>query len=540
MKTLLTSFFILLVACASTKPSPVPNPIPVPTPTPEPIVVDTIHKVVTVTDTVKGRDLSITDFGAVGNGTYDNSVAIQNAIDYVITHPQKLIVPIGEFAYSKSILAQNFEKFFTLHIAGVLPSKSASKQYLSIFTYTGRTGYAFGVQLAKGIIIENIFFQGQYRKPESITNKNIGTLKFSDWVDSTITDSRYNPYAGISIDPNENASGARGGSSDVTIRNCAVKKFMVGIMLTANPSTLNCDMINILNNDVELVRVAIAIGQDQSKEIHIDNIKVWGSTHTVLDGVHYGRGTGGGSVDMQGGNIAGNVNQIVNVSTDRFNFTSYALHAESLFRFGYVGFGAGANLTVPQIDFLTGPGLPAADFLFGGQINIYGGCIRYYDNQPSHRMNLTNFAGALRDMTLNTEPIITGLIGYPGAVYPQPIFENVHRYYGPGNGGQITKKENVYRLGRLYTLTINKTNWTATVTGENYAQSVHVGDYLLGAPCSACKKYYDPETNPQNSTTVQLGRVVSISGDTITLDDVGLNSDTGYDAIYLSIVNENQ
>ncbi|MEJ0079788.1 MAG: hypothetical protein WDM78_02220 [Puia sp.] len=163
---------------------------------------------------------------------------------------------------------------------------------------------------------------------------------------------RYAPYAGISIDPN--AVGGTAGTSDVTINNCSIVKWMVGIMLTANGQTLNDEMINVLDDEIDVCRVAIAIGQDQSKTINIKGLKVWNSTHTVLDGVTYGRGKGGGSVFCENWNIAGNCNELFNLNTDRFPLSCKDIYSESLFRIGYVGFGVGANFINAQIDFFNG------------------------------------------------------------------------------------------------------------------------------------------------------------------------------------------
>ena len=480
--------------------------------------------------------LSISDFGAVGNGSFDNADAIKNAVEYVIAHPQKLIVPIGNFFTSRSIIARNplAGRFFTLHLEGILSNKSSSNEYLSRITYGSKSGFALGIQLGRSIEIENITILGQYSFPHSVTNHNIATLKFADWIDPAVTDSRYAPYAGISIDPYPTGSG---GTSDVIIKNCAIKQFMVGIALSPNPSTLNDEMISILDCDIEAVRVAIAIGQDQSKEIHIDRLKVWGSTHTVIDGVNYGRGTGGGSVDMYGGNIAGNVNQLVNINTDRFNFTSYGLHAESLFRIGTIRGGAGANFIVPQIDFLTGPGLPAADYILYGNANFYGGCLRYYDDQPNHRLNLAAIDGYFRDMSLNTPPITYSLQGYPGGGWDHPQFENIHLYYNQGTKKLKDNFDDLIKFDRAVPPKIDRQKWTATLTPTDYDfGNIKVGDYILGAPGSSSKRFYDQGLNPNVAPTLQIGRVTRKEKGIVYLDDVGLNvfTESGYDALYIS------
>jgi hypothetical protein len=479
-------------------------------------------------------EISVKDFGAKCDGITDDYIADSSACAYCIANPRicsTVSFPIGHSRITKPLLLQHVvggeNKFFTIHLKGALPNKSASDAYLSAIICDFKRGFGLGIELGRGILIENLTILGKYTFPNKVKNYNIGTLKYSDWNDGSVTDSRYSPYAGICIDPYPSLQGGRGGTSGVEIRQCAVKQWMVGVMLTPNATTANAEMINIVDNDIEACKVAIAIGQDQSKEIHIDRLKCWASTHTILDGINYGRGTGGGSVMIEGMNIAGNVNQLFNLSTDRFPLSAKDIYSESLFRIGAVGCGAGANFINFQIDFLTGPGMPAPDYLLLGCANFYGGMLRYYDNSPTHRLNLSGFAGILRDMTVNNQPIIVGLYG--GSTYPTPFFDNVHNYY---HGGNIKNTTDSLIKVRPRSLTINNSTWTGVITGI----SASVGDYILGSPTSTTRKFYDPAAKQSNCNTLQIGRVIKISGDSLFLDDVGLNvlSQRGYDAIYIS------
>lgn len=489
------------------------------------------------------REISVLSFGAHAGDAFDNSNAFDLAAAYVIEHPAVLTIPVGNFNISRPWLLQRVvngaNQFFTIHIKGVLSNKSSSNEFLSRITCNYKSGYGIGIELGRGIVIENVTVMGQYAFPYSVTNSNIATLKFSDWVDPTITDTRFSPYAGISIDPLPLLQGGRGGTSDVTITNCAVIKWMVGVALTPNNQTLNDEMINILDDDIEACRVAIAIGQDQSKTINIKGLKVWASVHTVLDGLHYGRGTGGGSVFCENWNIAGNVNQLFYLYTDRFPLSCRNIYSESLFRIGTTGCGAGANFTDCQIDFLSGPGWPEADYLLNGCANFSGGQLRYYDNSPSHRLNLTtpHTSVKYRDMTLNTPPLIHGLYGGV-ATWTEPVFDNVHIYYGPGNGGSVTKNYDTllfWNVHDVYALSINRTNWTAYIVGWQMGSKASVGDYVLGSPASTSGWYYDKDLNASHCPTIQIGRVTRISRDSLFLDCVGLNTkpNDGYDGIYI-------
>jgi hypothetical protein len=478
--------------------------------------------------------LSVKDYGAKGDGKTDDTQAIQAACDLCIQNPQicsTVRFPVGNYRTSKPIILQNLKngqyRFFTVRLLGDLSNKAGSNDYLSRITCDYKNGFGLGIQLGRSIEIKNLTILGKYSFPYSVNNQNIATLKFSDWLDPTITDSRNHPYAGIVIDPYSGVGGS-GGSSDVSISHCAIKQWMVGICLSPNPQTLNDEMINILEDNIEACRVAIAIGQDQSKTVNIKGLKVWASVHTVLDGLNYGRGTGGGSVFCENWNIAGNVNQLFNLITDRFPLSARDIYSESLFKIGSVGCGTGSSFINFQIDFLSGPGMPAADYILLGCANFLGGMLRYYDGSRTHRLNLSNFRGMLRDMTLNNAPLTIGLYGM--VKYPTPVFDNVYLYY---SGTMLKTNADTLILSGIssQSLKVDRKKWTASLSSPN---KVNPGDYILGSPRSTTRKYFD---NPLIScNTIQIGRVVSVSGDRVELDDVGLNVVPGdsYDAIYIS------
>jgi hypothetical protein len=486
-------------------------------------------------DSSTRHELSITDFGAHSGTTYDNADVLQTAVTYAIQNRLPLNVPIGDFFTSRSILAQNNGYLFSLTIRGVFSAKCGTDGWLSKIFYTGKSGYAFGVQLGHGILIENLMIQGVYNPP-AITAANIGVIKFTDWIQPGITDTRYDPYAGFSIDPSPNANGQQGGTSGVMIRDCAVKNFMVGFAVSPNGVTTNAEMINFIDDDVEACRIAFAICQDQSKEIHIDRFKCWAATYTILDGLTYGAGTGGGSVMIDGMNIAGAVNQLFNLNTDRFPLSARNIYSESLFRIGNVGKGTGANFDNFQIDFLTGAGMPEADYLLVGQANFHGGSLRYYDNDKTHRLNLCNMDAFFRDMTLNTPPMTLSLYGMGVSSNPNPRFDNIHISCGnylmnPG------RPDAVFVMRTQPVVTINRTKWTARFARTQYQETLQIGQYILACPTNKSGHYWDTGMNSAGCPTITLGRIVSLTADSVFMDHVGVNAVTGqgYDNIYVSL-----
>jgi hypothetical protein len=479
--------------------------------------------------------VSVKDFGAIGNGSHDDITAFELARDYVIEHPAVLIIPIGNYFISRPFMLQSVKnrqyQYFTIHLSGMMPNKSAGDQYLSKITCGFRSGFGIGMQLGRGIVIENITIVGQYMVPHSVTNFNIGTKKFSDWNDPTITDTKYAPYCGISIDPYKNfpVNNPTSGTSDVTIQNCSIHQFVVGIALSPNGQTQNDEMINILEDNIDAVKICIAVCQDQSKTVNIKGLKVWASAYTVVDGLKYGAGTGGGSVFCENWNIAGNCKELFNLNTSRFPLSVKDIYAESLFRIGYVGNGTGTNFINCQIDFLTGNGMPEADYLLIGQANFYGGTLRYYDSDYGHRLNLTtlssmHFSWMFRDMTVNNYPLITGIYGMPTNRWHNPVFDNVAATYTPFKG------DTIFAIG-ITSYKVDRDKWTATVTG--LSASAKVNDYLIGEPTDKTCDFYDYSGY---CITKILGRITSIIGNTATLNNVPVNmySTTELSRVFIS------
>jgi hypothetical protein len=530
--------FILLLGCGTSK--PIPQPIPV-------VIHDTVHVTVTQIDTQRITryfhdtahqvlgEVSIIDFGAIAGG-FDNANVFDSAIAWAITHPCVITMPVGAFYTSRPWLWQNIQngtnRFFTIHLKGQMNNKSSSDEYLTKIIYTGKSGYAIGIQRGRSIVIENITILGQYNFPNYVNNYNIGILHFSDWIDPTITDTRNNPYAAISIDPNQNIDGSRGGTSDVTIKNCSIKNWMVGIVLSPNGVTQNDEMINILEDDIESVRICVAIGQDQSKTVNIKGLKVWSSVYTVVDGLNYGSGTGGGSVFCENWNIAGNCKELFNLSTGRFPLSCKDIYSESLYRIGYVGSGVGANFINTEIDFLSGPGMPEADYLIQGQANFYGGMLRYYDGDGGHRLNFATIGFIrigfmFRDMTISNLPITQGLYGIPTNYWYSPRFDNTIEYF---SGWDMSQKKDTLIIVSMANLVIDRTKWTGSANISWITPAVN--DYLLAEPTSTTATYYD---GVGYCTTKVLGRVTSVSGNTVTLDHVSINAYSGnnYGRIYI-------
>ncbi len=494
--------------------------------------------------------ISVTDFGA-HPGNFDNSEAFKRASDFIIEHPglgSNLYIPPGNYFESRPWVLQSVVngqwKFFHIRIFGNASAKSSPDDYLTIITCGFTDGFGIGVQFGRDVEIENIAIVGKYQPP-TINIYNIGSTLYSAWNNNTARDSRKAPNCGIAIDPfcdinqisPEDCYGGmksqylpntgRGGTSGMKITKCRINNFPVGIVLSPNGYTQNDENVNILDDNIYACKVDIAICQDQSKAITIEHLKSWGPTYTVLEGMMYGYGMGGGSTYCYDWNIAGCVNQLFNVNAGRFPLSASFINAESLFRIGFVNGTAGFNLTNCNIDLLTGSGMPASDYIFsGGPMTWTGGMLRYYDGSYTHRMNLSQMTATFKDMTLSNYPMIAGLYAYGINGHPTPLFENVNLYYGKGI---MTKDfELLVAFAWMPKIVIDKARWTASFTAPPKTD-IKVGDYIMASPTNKTGHYYDQAMNPQLCSTIQIGRVIAVKENNISLDDVGLNAYSGDD-----------
>jgi hypothetical protein len=553
-------FLLLLVECTVSKP-----PVPIPGP---PIVIDTIHKTVTITDTVKTiittvLNDTITDphdgsiyvdaFGAVGQGGDDIGV-FEKAAYYVIDHPEvatTLKVHSGKnYYWSRPLLLREIVngnwKQVSINIVGdkqcvLVPSNETANIFCQF-----NHGFAIGIQKGKNCLIKNLAFYGQYTFPNTINIYNVATTKYAAWNDGSVEDSRYAVYSGICIDPfcDSNAiaynSGTRyrgyeceylpntgrGASSGIYIEGCAIRNFAVGVVISPNGYTQNGEVINISNNEIEACKDLVDVCQDQSKSITIEHLVCWQAAHTGL-GSNYGAGSGGGSVYCMDWNLAGAMTELVNASVARFPLSFVHIYSESLFRVG-AAYGAQCNFIDCAIDLLDMPNIPAPDYVFvGSGFTWTGGSLRYYNGDLFSRLffatnGFIRFPFQFRDCTLSNCPIITELYGIPINKYYPPLFDHVQNFYAGALSANNDTAFYYDALTRSNVRHIDRSMWTGYVYVSGLGNVVKVGDYLTSEAYGV--GFYD---NPSYCSTLQIGKVERISNDTAYIDKIGLNvSDT--------------
>jgi len=414
--------------------------------------------------------LNVRWFGAVGNGAVDDWPALQKAINYVLNQPsaagRTLYFPSGTYRITQPLLIARLDghvyRQSSINLVGPASSRDLGMGAATIETTFDNT-FAIGIQSGKGVQIKNLVIRGQFTFPDHLNPIQVDTLSFGQWTDASARQNPRSPYAGIVIDPFSDSAAypsssdlypglhawcpaglGRGGSTDVEISGCSIFNFVVGVMITPS-NQQNGELIDVLDCDISYNKVAYAMGQAQSKECHVERLKVWGGTHTVFDNIRYGFGHGdGASVPfVDGANIAGAVKELCAINANSFGGVFRNVYAEELFRIGFAGGTATLSFEDCQFNFATEtPGRPYPDFFLLGSGASFRSCmLRSYSGAVRMRMVLSGCGDFFEGGTMNEPPVAVNLDN--NGIYPSPEFRHVGMYYsdgilGSGNPTQVS------------------------------------------------------------------------------------------------------
>ena len=324
--------------------------------------------------------VSVLDFGAVGDGTTDDTAAIQAAINSCITNQKKLFIPVGTYKISSPLIIGKWSgtawSSASLEIQGEKFTFSAQQTNLlsANIVPTFNNTFAIGIQNGRAVKISDLYILGKNDMSATIyTGANMMTN--SNWVINSCRDSRYSPYAGIVIDPFGTSVPADGGypglssyyvasaagSSSLEFSGVTISGFVTGIVLCPNGITQNCSEINFNNCFIEFNKVGMAMGQSQSRNIN------WyggasGPSLYNFDGNSYGAQTGYAPA-ISGCNMVGKY--LFNV-TSRYGNSSpiTGVHAEN---FSSIGFNGTGNAGSRQPLTFVGCSFNFTDFGVGSQ-----------------------------------------------------------------------------------------------------------------------------------------------------------------------------
>ena len=399
-------------------------------------------------------------FGATPNDATDDTNAFLNCRDAVSNTPSvsntrgvsKICIPPGLFRcgsipfFRKNSVADLDYSQITVTIEGATDTYAPNTDPIGAITTiqsTDTNGYVFAFQLARNCLIKNIAFIG-VDTIQNFTVKNTVEATDAQWK-TFCRDNQYSPNAAIVIDPfhssvaapnrypNSSAlytNTATGGSSMVTITGCTFYKFVVGIMVSPNGTTTNCDNISVSNSHVEACKVFWATGQSQSRDNSITNVYSTGRMKFFMDAVTYGQQTGDLPV-ISNCNLAGGTRYLFNSSggwtTIRVNNT----HCELLYGLGFGGLASPIPHTFTNSTFhfmgdLAASNIRSNPCVLEATIAAFYGCVvRYYGcgtGRPALNFNVNNLL--LSNCTINNM-ISNSPTNSPGEKLYQVIFQNV-------------------------------------------------------------------------------------------------------------------
>jgi len=438
---------------------------------------------------VGNRHFSVKWFGAVGDNSVDDQPAIQKTIDTLVNltaskgKVKSVYLPIGKYRIDTPILLNKWDQgagryqFFSLDFIGETSFwefDNSGTEILANFI----DKFAIGVQLGKGIRIENIRVTGQFSYAWQGVGGDEQTKNFyaSTYAGFTATlpcrDSRYSPYAGIVIDPFSTSVPADGGypgltsfyrgntgavgSTGIVIEECFVAGFVTGIITSPNGVTLNAELVDIFRVQFRDCKACVAGCQAQEKINRVSFMACWGACHTVFMFNEYGaQNPGYWSVDNV--NLAGYNNRFIRrEESGFFNMKIDAIYAEELGRIGDFDFTMGTTISNSIFD-LRHPNVTKQYFLgvatgagifrsttvryygFNGGIAPIGTSGNFlFDSCKLYQYPLSpNQTNARGERALGANIVTNGLGNFNnvvfGADFPQTIHpDDVYRFYADG------------------------------------------------------------------------------------------------------------
>ena len=399
---------------------------------------------------------------------------LQTAINSCISKGIKdIYFSKGTYEISKPLLLENDGEFFSLNLIGEDAAHFNLETSEARIVCTFRDGFAIGYQKARSSLIKGLVIYGVGRG----------------------RDERFNVYSAISIDPYNRKKNGTSGSSGITIKNCRIRNFTAGIIISQNGVTLNAENIHVEDCSIDGVKVAYATCQRQSKANTVRNLICWENVETVFDGVSYGQGQGNIPY-IDGANIAGKVYQIFNFGAQQFSTSAQKIFAETIVRIGnIVDGGIGVTIRDSYFDF-DWYRFPSSHFK-GDNITFDNVGMRYYDDKNDKRIIIDG---------LNN----TFLNGYADKPFLMKVAEkeelhrtNYYFNYKCVAGSKLrvvaqSELETFYWLDQQY---IDVKTKTITVTDRPIKGKV--GDYIdLGHPFSP------------------IARIVGIQGNVIKIDNI--------------------
>ncbi len=521
--------------------------------------------------------VAVSWFGAKPGDGVDDWRAIQKAINWVIANNDKtktlLFDKVGVYNISQPLVCYRWTGTdytqFQINLIGVSSGKMPVSANMVQISASFNDKFILGIHKARAGTVKNILMIGNYSP--GLTQKQAWESRRSAWQNSSGRDDTYSPYSGIVIDPFRfdttginggypgmaawyRGSTSTGGSSGITIENCYITNFVVGVMISPNTTTLNAENILISDCRIETCMSAIAQGQAQTKGNYVKNLVTWGMTHTVIDCANYGLRDGYAPI-IDGVNIAGTCHQIIDQRTNTaIPVVVKNVFAEGLFKLG--------RITSPRTHVFRD-----CEFRFAQYVNAnigdpdrlllatnveFDGCAMtsFTTSANAARINFSNEPFTFRNCVFNSPPITAEtadvtldqraafyncrgvLYGSFGNLLKQTFDFNSTTKNTPIAGLEMQVSSGSASATNTFTFTdaldvmvligsrdviVDTVTRTAKIVMTGLLGTIQEGDYIMSTFSSATKDttlYGTVDKNPC------VGRVTSVTADTIYLDHV--------------------
>ena len=309
-------------------------------------------------------------FSAVGDGTHDDTTHIQAALDYAVANDVKYVYfPAGEYLISDSLVLVKFAagafSYQGVSLVGDGTGDNGTPNVKIIQTNPDQAGLL--VQKWYGGFIEGIAIHGAATHIASVSMNQMveGT---ADWF-GACRSNRYSPHAGIVVDPfTSRAAGDQypdkssyyvagaNGSHHFAIRNCDIRQWIVGALISPNATSYNGENCDFDFNIVWQCHTALAVGQSQALSVFVRNMEAWVGIHTVISCDVWGSGVGA-FPRVEGLNVAGGTYQLFSYDfgwAGKSGIEVKGLHAESFYSLGNA---TGMTLIEPTLHFANYAGI---------------------------------------------------------------------------------------------------------------------------------------------------------------------------------------
>jgi hypothetical protein len=280
-------------------------------------------------------------------GTTDMTVAIQSAVTAAAAISVKVKFLSGTYKITDTIYVANGLSLTAVALEGsIYGLQSVGGTLIDASSFLDRP--AIAIQGARGITISNLIIIGGNTAPYALGGNE--TDNEADYITPGATYGRYNPYAGIAIDPylgskptpHYPGTYGKAPSSLVHIENCHIRYFVVGIVNHPCNSNTQGDGIHIVESTIDYCEYGISNGGTQSRDMQIINCNV--AHCRTLFANPYGTTAGAPPPKIVGGQGGGCYRVFdVPLSDDLFSCSNF--YTEAIQIIGSIGSSATASNT---------------------------------------------------------------------------------------------------------------------------------------------------------------------------------------------------